>query len=335
MIGLLAGCSKSDMVDLPDSEHVPIQLKTVTKASELNSRAAYVGDPSTTNPFEALIVATTNTAGDYANLHASGSMIFKGLGQSATFEKSKTTGNVNFPEGTDPVLCLAGLYPATGWGSFGTTATITFTGQEDVMSAAQLSTSKVQVEEGNIGTLTFKHLLTKLDIRMQGVDNDAAQSWGKVQRIELIQAGGNSIQSKVTVTLADGTATYPSSTVASLKCYTMTVDGLGNKTYTDNVYVNQSVQIPAAPSFTYMAYTITAPITVSGTNDFKFRVYATGAVNGYVDVPVNLNQLIGAVGQNSVGKSYDVLFTFKVQNVEAQVNIVEWEAAGEVEESII
>lgn len=110
-------------------------------------------------------------------------------------------------EGDEKVYCV-GLYPQTGWTAVTndagrTVATHAVDGKQDLMFASQLSGSL----DNKLGKQNYRHLLSWLKFTICATDSEAAEDWGKVNSVKLVDAKGN-----VSITLGTGEVNYSSST---------------------------------------------------------------------------------------------------------------------------
>ena len=109
-------------------------------------------------------------------------------------------------EGADKVYCI-GLYPQSEWVADAENKKVTHevNGKQDLMFAPQQSGSLQQ----KIEKQTYQHLLAWLKFTIRANDQEAIADWGKINRIDLLDAKGT-----VTVTLGTGALSYEVSTSA-------------------------------------------------------------------------------------------------------------------------
>ena len=102
-------------------------------------------------------------------------------------------------EGEEKVYCV-GLYPQTGWTAITddegkTVATHAVDGKQDLMFAAQ----QWGTLDRKLGKQTYRHLLSWLKFTVRATAPEAAEDWGKVTSVKLVDAKGN-----VSITLGTG-----------------------------------------------------------------------------------------------------------------------------------
>lgn len=322
----MVSCAQTEINEAPATGKVAIQLKSAEKTISADAtRAPFIGTLSELNPLEARVLASI-TIDDYSTPHANGKMIFKGGGTTSSYEFPTVTADAAlFPTSsisTTP-LYLAGLYPYTGWGIPTTTIQMAFTGKEDVMAAAQVSTTSGDVESALYTTMTFKHLLTKLEISLRAKTNAATSKWGKVTKIELVEANSSTLKNVATVTLETGIAAF-SGTPSVMPFYGMSSSG-----YTDVAFSTtpQSLTTTATPS----AYSIIAPFLASNTEtDLTFRVYTE-----YSASPETVKVALPSAG-DTAGKAFNITFTFDADAnaILVAATVIDWVFGGEVDKEI-
>lgn len=315
---MVAGCSKGEPGTIPDnSSQTPIAV--TGQSMSVDTRAAFEGEVSASNTLTALVAASL-TEDDYTTQYALGTMTF-GVAGTAVSYASDATGNKNYPANESTSVYLAGLYPATGWGSYSTTAAITFSGKEDVMSAPQVSTTKADAIQDNYPAMVFSHLLTKLDIKVVAESADAAAAWGTIKEITLTKSQANATFCNVaTVTLKDGAATF-AGTAASWPIYDNS----------DNAITAGSIKIPTVAAS--VGYTLVAPITATQSADDDFMVGIKTMRNGVEytksNIGVTLQTTEGAdFSGSTAGRSFVVTLTFKAKNIQATASVTPWVNGG-------
>lgn len=342
----LASCTQNEM-DLKESnDQVPIMLGANALSVDASTRAPFEGTIGAGNELTAYVAASV-TEDDYTTRYAVGTMVFANETDPVGYIIDNTTnpavafnGKSYYPaDGTK--LYLAALYPATGWANPTQTTTFTFTGKEDVMAAAQVSADKTAHAAitgsspiaSTIPAFNFKHLLTKLNLKFKAEDQAAIDAWGTVSKIELIaaQGSGSNIWNKIEVTLKTGGASTGSGFTGHtagnpFKCYVYEENASNVLEYTDTEYVSQAYSLTTTDI--YQAYTLVAPVTATGTGDFTFRVYATGAKETagqkYVDVPVDLKKGGTAFTGDTQGKAFDITLLFKAKIITATASVTGW-----------
>lgn len=179
-------------------------------------------------------------------------------------------------------IYLCGLYPHDAWtidATEGKTATCIFTGKEDVMAAPQQTTTKAD-SPNSFKTLDFQHLLTQLRIQFKAQNDEAANAWGEIASLKLLDKDGQPIGNKVTVNLKDGTSTgFAKDASGDLKFYQMSAKDKG----TDAEYSQTGMTTTAA----YKAYTLCPSVTADGAATAEYQLVITAA--GGASETVNLN----------------------------------------------
>jgi hypothetical protein len=270
-------------------------------------------------------VLTGTDPDDYSSPCADGQMTF--VGQVAGYDKNTVTpaGHELFPTtAADDLYYMAGLYPYDNWDAAPTATTIgfTFSGKEDVMAAAPQETTLNRVVAGTYPALTFNHLLTKLEVSVQGKDGAAAGKWGTVEILELARVAGADPKARATVTLADGTATFDGGS-GVFPLYDMSKNG-DKAEYTGNVFVNK--QITLSVTATPVAYTLIAPFVNSAGDKLIFN-FKTGYIGAKKEVEVELP------AGDTKGRAYGVTFIFDsaFDAIRATASVIPWTESGTVE----
>lgn len=328
----LASCSKSELAVRPDNGQV--EIKATSQALSIDTRAPFEGTISDMNPLTAGVMMSKVT-GDYTqgNLYGTkGTMTF-------TDDNTTPVGFNDTPQyypTDDTKLYMSALCPSPidNWTSIGTTAKFTFNGSQDVMAAAQVETQKSTAASA-VPSFTFKHLLTKLTVKVVAENDAAVTAWGDVVGISVLQGNSSNVNSSVEVTLVDGTAATtggafatPISDGTGMKFYTVT----GGTTYTDNAVDDTDNKISLTTDATLAAYSLVAPINATGTNDFQLKVLTKTAdqlapVTNTVNVNLKDTGAMTFTGDTQ-GKAFEITMTFKATEIQAKATVTEWENAG-------
>lgn len=286
---ILTGCSKNAYHETLDGND-PVEIRLASPALEISTRKPFEGEISIDNKLASLVL-TSSTESDYTTTLANGVMTFTG---------SDVVGYdtpAYYPADNSTVY-LCGLYPATGWGSFGTTAQYTIDGKSDVMSAPQVSTIKSSAQTGSYPALAFSHLLTKLDIKVIAESETAASAWGNVTEITLTKALSESPATVVTVTLGSGTVQFSGS--GSLNCWDDS----------DNAVLNHSLTTDVRN----LCYVLCAPVIATGAKDYTLTIKTENRSAG-TDVDLDLKTMEGVPFSGSTqGKAFEITLTFKDTN---------------------
>lgn len=321
---LLTGCTKQS-IEYRDTSAIPLAAQG--RSVEAITRAPIEGALSASNTLKARVVVSATT-GDYTALYADGTMTFDGSTTVPTkFDPLSVTGVTNYPA-SGSTLHFWGLYPDAGWSTPAVTSSFTFTGKEDVMNASEKTGNKNLAAAGTHPALAFEHLLTLLEIEVVAADAATAATWGELTQITLTGAASGTFPNSVTVSPAVGTAPLFSGSVAtwSTYCYTAATP----PTATDTPFSSQSLAIPTASA--KVAYTMTAPITATGTNDYTLSVTtqpATGSAITAANIPINLKTTLGAAFTGSTaGKKFTVRLTFRATSLQAIATLTPWSDGG-------
>jgi hypothetical protein len=327
-VALLASCSKNQITDPAETGEVAFQSKSVLQTVGAEAtRAPFIGEISADNTLEARVLTAT-TDGNYATTYANGKMTFIGGVKVSAYNPSTLLEGVDharFPEDAgDTPYYLVGLYPYTDWAVYGTTASIAITGKEDVLAAAQQTTTRNDVLAGIVPGLIFNHLLTKLEVSVKAANNPAKDNWGKVTEIKLVKVLDAAPQDAATVTLKTGEATF-SGAASSVPLYNLSADTSADPdviTYTDNVFTPQ----PLAETATPVAYTLVAPFVGGTAKDLTFEIsteYQTAKQVVTVQLPYT--------GLNN-GRAFGITFTFAATDaIQATAKVIDWIFSGNAE----
>lgn len=346
----LASCTQNDM-DLKESnDRVPIMAgaNALSVDASTVTRAPFEETIGADNNLTAMVL-TSKTSNSYVQTYAKGCMTFADETTAVGYITDNATtpppavafsGDSYYPANGDK-LYFSALYPAdTKWSVAVTDASYTFDGCTDVMAAAEVSGDKTAhaatvapdpVTPSTIPAFTFNHVLTKLNLRFKAEDEVAIAAWGDISKIELIKAGNTTVNTKVTVTLLDGsavTASAFSTGAPTFKCYGLTevdatLPATGKiKTYTDTEYAAQTYKLTTTS--TYQAYTLAAPIVADGDADYTFKIYASKAKDEFAVVPVDLKKSGTAYTGDTQGKAFDITLLFKAATITATAAVTGW-----------
>mgnify|MGYP000668825462 CR=1 FL=1 len=320
-IAAMASCSKTELSNTPDGS---VEIKAKSTALSISTKSPYEGTISSGNPLTAQVLVS-KTDGKYTSRYCDGEMTFSDDG---TTEASFATPQYYPADGS--VLYLCGLYPSDlgGWGTVTESASRTFDGKTDIMAAAQQQSSKSEAQTGTYPTMQFKHLLTKLVVKLVAEDDAAVTAWGNVTDISLVGVNGSQKPySKVEVALRDGTAVTGSAfstTVENFSFYTMT-----ENTYNDVAFSAQTLALTKTAA--NAAYSLVAPITATGTGDFKLRITTQKDADSPLvnEVAVDLKDTSSSTFTGDTqGKAFEITLTFKATEIQAKASVKEWENAG-------
>jgi hypothetical protein len=325
---LLAGCSKSELTDREPSGALIKARSAFPGVTGEATRAPYIGDISSDNELVARVLTSkdkTNYAGEY--FYANGKMTFKGSG-AVGYDPSNVSGEVSFPIGIgeeEVPYYLVGLYPYEGeWGgTLATTTNRTLDGKTDVMAAAAQETSyKATITDNNPPKLTFKHLLTKLEVSVKAKEDASALKWGKIQTIELVAIAGTTIKNNVEITLETGVGAF-SGSASSFSFYSIDSEGK----YTETPFANAGIDLPSTPA-KLVAYSLIAPydnVVGETPTKLKFKIVTEKTDPSSVEAEVSL-----PVSGDTQGRAYSITFTFDaVDNpILSSTTVIPWENSG-------
>lgn len=359
---LVAGCTKMNE-NLPetDKDGIAIQVKSTNETVKGEAtRAPFFGNISGTNHLEARVVTYDKDGGLYAN----GTMIFTATNTATVYEPLPTGGGTStkFPPSDDDYN-LIGFYPSsvTDWEisetlNTGAKADFTFTGSEDIMVAAIETTTPNKTANGNYPLLTFKHQLTKLEIKVKAKDDNAAKLWLNVQKIELTKVADENIRNEFSYELTTGKASF-SGDETTFPFYVIDNSQAvsANPVYTTTPFVGKVVAIEqnTGSNIVPIAYSMIAPFVSTGVaKDLTFNLSVKTADedgNGtlgdeaLVEKTVNISIPVleptapaGTPITNTTGYAYSITFTFAdTGSITATAEVIEWKDGGEVEQVIL
>ena len=317
-VAALASCATNEN-ETPTTNYDLNEIRVSSQALEATTKAPFEG--STIDATDHVLLAyvpTTITENNYTTLYNSGNS-----GDYIKFTNNQATGFCDatgntpqpkyYPASGEVWIC--GLFPAAGWTSLSETATHSIEGNTDIMAAAQ----KKSVKGGEVQTLAFKHLLTKLNITFIA-ETGAATQWGDVTKIELTAVGEKTPANAITVTLATGVEASTAQGTGALPCYLWN----GNDDYTDTKFEGQEKALPGAEIVAGQAaaYTICEAIESDGTKDYTLKVYTTNATQG-----VSVDVACDTPG-DMMGKEVNVKLTFKASEIQAIATVTDWADGG-------
>ncbi|WP_455591750.1 hypothetical protein [Bacteroides sp.] len=335
---LLAGCSQNDVtnetIGAGDEIRATARALSMSAETQAGTRTAYTATHA--KGMQALVLST-QTKDDYTTQYAKGSMTFDGTdaeNTSVQYSTTDFTGNSKLPADKSSLyLCALYPYSNTAWSSVGTTASYTFDGRQDVMAAPQKEIAKGGTGDGSAAaagtaSFAFKHLLTKIDIKVKADLTEAIAAWGVVKSITVSKVLGPGFKNVAVVTLADGTAETTSSTA-----FTGTESSW--KTYTafsgstpDTEFVNQSQALTTTA--TDAATTMMAPFTATNAaSDLELTVVTKTTTGSDYTSKIGVKIPAG----DTQGNAYTVTLNFKVTAITGTATVGGWTVkdAGETE----
>lgn len=210
---------------------------------------------------------------------------------------------------------LIGWHPATG-GTFDATAhTVTYStaldGSTDLMATDLYEGSK----SSNIGTVTFRHLLTQISVKVYSADANTAAVWGGIKSVKIAGKSQTCV-----VTLPAATASITGGTEKATAAFSGT-DALNlvKKSPTGNTDITYSDVAPLAlgvgsSNAALAGYAMFAPV-VSGSITLTIDTEKGGEQTATVNAPA---------GGFAAGTSYIVTLKFGGTDVEPAVTITDW-----------
>lgn len=341
----IVSCTQNEIVQVENpADGVDIQLRSVHRtvtSTGTETRAPFIGSIAETNQLTAQVLAT-KTDGDYvgSGFYVSGDMTFVGGSTPSSYNSSTWSDPTlaKFPTTDNTSLYLAGLYPVAGWTLAGTPATVasyTFNGSQDLMHAVQVTTNAVEVDGGNYQPLTFRHLLSKVELTLKAKTNSAAGAWGKITKVELVKVADAAPKNAIGVNLKSGVATL-AATTANMPMYNMSITA-GTASYTDDAFAYTGTDgVTLTEAGETVAYSLVQPFTTGTDKDLTFRVHK--ANGGTVDVDVKMPTITGV---NSAGHAFGVTFVFNVDDsdetdvsIQAAATVIDWIPGGNVEKEV-
>lgn len=314
-------CSNNDDPSGVDPNK-PVEIKVGGRALDVvaNTRAPF-GGITASNKLLAKVMAA-NTAAKYTSDQLHDNTMEFGPTDAVGFTNPKA-----YPHATDNVY-LVGMYPATGWTvTNDVEAVYTFTGKEDVMASNEVATVKDDVVNKTHKSLTFHHLLTRLNLTIQAKDAAAETAWGQVKSLKVV-----STNDKVTVTLGSGSdAVVPDTVFAG-----------GNKEFdfynigADTPYCSAaSMQtLPLANTNpTTQSYALVAPQGDAAATEIGYTIkvktvnYDTTERDIYVPLKVSTGGA-NLANQSTIGKMFEIVLTFTTTDIEAKATVKPWTPGG-------
>lgn len=314
-------CSQVDSQDVVDTDQ-PVEIKVAGKALSIT--------PTTRKPFEGIAttdlnarVLASNTSKTYNNspidLIKDGTMTFTAATSSTA--SGFDGGGVPYPHATNSVY-LVGLYPtapSADWtiASDGKSASHTFDGTHDVMATREITTVRSDGKDG-YQTLTFHHLLTRLDVIIQAEDQSAIDSWGNVTSIQVKSPSNN-----ITVTFdTEDNNTKPATSFTNAETlfsfYTVGTDVLLPSTTLPLKSSDPSAQ----------SYSIVAPKVGGGSQVVYDLVVTTANHSGYaVSVPL-LDTANAEFKGDTKGLKFEITLTFEATDIKAFATVKPWVTGG-------
>lgn len=169
--------------------------------------------------------------------------------------------------------------------------------------------------------ITFKHLLTQLELTVKAGGTAAVTEWNGIYDITLSKAGGADPDNTVTVT-------YSGNDVRT--AFSGAVQNTGMKFICNQEYTESS-RYTLTTEETSIGYMLCEPVDAGlSDNDYTLSIN-TG--RGPQTIPVELEKAgdAGAFDQNTAGYKFTVSLTFNVNEIQAKATIEPWKDGGKTE----
>lgn len=318
-------CSNGDNpIDVVDPDK-PVEIKVSGRALDVvaGTRAPFEEITASNKLLAKVMASETSSKYETADVLHDNTMEF-GPTDPVGFDTPKP-----YPHATNPVY-LVGLYPSDTWSSVANDneTSFTFTGIEDVMASTEVATVKDDVVNGTHKSLTFHHLLTKLNLGIKAKDANASAAWGSVTSLQVV-----SPNNVATVKLGTGSETPES--VAPTTTFTG-----GNQDFTfcaiglDTPFCSgtSAYDWPATLVVVGQSYALVAPQnTTDAATPIVYTIKVRTQKYNITDrvVPVTLKDTDGNnfVG-STAGQMFDISLTFTATNIEAKATVKPWITGG-------
>lgn len=335
----LASCSKSELANRPVVENDMVEIMATSKALTIETRAPFEGQIADGNNLTAVVLGST-TSGNYTETtprYCDGEMTFADNTTAASFATPQY-----YPVSDAPIF-LCALYPTAlaDWKDIATTAKYTFDGKTDVMAAAEVSGKKSTAMAGTVPSFEFKHLLTKLIVKVKAEDEAAQNVWGDITGITLVKAMNGDVFDTAEVTLATGAAATGTA-FSNAAADGMAFYRIDAAAYTDNAVDDADNKIALTTTAEEVAYSLVAPITAeNGVKHFTLSV-DTKLGETVTTKEVSFDLYKAKVGEedpavfsgDTQGKAFEVTLTFKATEIVATATVTDWVKGGNTEVEI-
>lgn len=335
----LASCSKSELANRPVVENDMVEIMATSKALTIETRAPFEGQIASDNILTAVVLGSTTTA-DYTTRYCDGTITFA----DDTNAKGFDTTPKYYPV-SDATVYFCALYPTAlaDWKDIATTAKYTFDGKTDVMAAAEKEGKKSTAMAGTHPSFEFKHLLTKLIVKVKAYDEAAQNVWGDITGITLVKAMNGDVFDTAEVTLATGAAATGTAAFSNAAADGMAFYRIDAAAYTDNAVDDADNKIALTTTAEEVAYSLVAPIIAD--NDAK---HITLKVDTKLDETVTTKEVSFDLYKVKVndsdealpftgdtqGKAFEITLTFKATEIVATATVTDWVKGGNTEVEI-
>lgn len=333
----LASCSKSELANRPVVENDMVEIMATSKALTIETRAPFEGQIASGNTLTAVVLGSTTTA-DYTTTYCDGEM---------TFTDDNTTpvsfATKQYYPVSDATVYFCALYPTAlaDWKDIATTAKYTFDGKTDVMAAAEKDGKKSTAMAGTHPSFEFKHLLTKLVVKVKAEDEAAQNVWGDITAISLVKANNGDVFDTAEVTLATGAAATGTA-FSNAAADGMAFYRIDAAAYTDNAVDDADNKIALTTTAEEAAYSLVAPIIAeNGVKHFALKV-DTKLGETVTTKEVSFDLYKAKVGEedpavfsgDTQGKAFEITLTFKATEIVATATVTDWVKGGNTEVEI-
>lgn len=335
----LASCSKSELANRPVVENDMVEIMATSKALTIETRAPFEGSIASDNILTAVVLGSTTTA-DYTTRYCDGTITFA----DDTNAKGFDTTPKYYPV-SDATVYFCALYPTAlaDWKDIATTAKYTFDGKTDVMAAAEKEGKKSTAMAGTHPSFEFKHLLTKLIVKVKAYDEAAQNVWGDITGITLVNAMNGDVFDTAEVTLATGAAATGTAAFSNAAADGMAFYRIDAAAYTDNAVDDADNKIALTTTAEEVAYSLVAPIIAD--NDAKHITLKVDTKLGETvttkevsfdlyKVKVNDSDEALPFTGDTQGKAFEITLTFKATEIVATATVTDWVKGGNTEVEI-
>ena len=194
---------------------------------------------------------------------------------------------------------------------------------------------------GTHPSFEFKHLLTKLIVKVKAHDGAAQNVWGDITGITLVKAMNGDVFDTAEVTLATGAAATGTA-FSNPATDGMAFYRIDAAAYTDNAVDDADNKIALTTTAEEVAYSLVAPITAeNGVKHFTLSV-DTKLGETVTTKEVSFDLYKAKVGEedpavfsgDTQGKAFEVTLTFKATEIVATATVTDWVKGGNTEVEI-
>lgn len=194
---------------------------------------------------------------------------------------------------------------------------------------------------GTHPSFEFKHLLTKLIVKVKAHDEAAQNVWGDITGITLVKAMNGDVFDTAEVTLATGAAATGTAAFSNPAVDGMAFYRIDAAAYTDNAVDDADNKIALTTTAEEVAYSLVAPIIAD--NDAKHITLKVDTKLGETvttkEVSFDLykvndtDEALPFTGDTQ-GKAFEITLTFKATEIVATATVTDWVKGGNTEVEI-